>query len=81
MMNHILPDLPTERGTDYDKSLGAFLRLFYCYLSKARRQEKGSVEWVLVVCLPCHSVCRSSLHMVPAVFESLGKIVCSFSRP
>ena len=57
-MNHILPDLPTERGADYDKSLGAFLRLFYSYLSKARREEKGSVEWVLVY---FHPVCNCFL--------------------
>ncbi|KAK7113352.1 integrator complex subunit 1-like isoform X2 [Littorina saxatilis] len=45
VMNHILPDLTTERGSDYDTSLEAFLRLFYCYLSKARRQEKGEYSW------------------------------------
>ncbi|XP_076458972.1 integrator complex subunit 1-like isoform X2 [Babylonia areolata] len=45
VMTHILPDLPTEHSVDYDRSQEAFLLLFYTYLSKARRQEKGEYSW------------------------------------
>ena len=46
VMNHILPDVAAEHGPEYHASLEAFLRLFYTYLAKARRHEKGEYSWV-----------------------------------
>ncbi|KAK7506750.1 hypothetical protein BaRGS_00002225 [Batillaria attramentaria] len=45
VMNHILPDLSAERKPMQVDTLNAFLRLFYSYLQKARRQEKGEYSW------------------------------------
>lgn len=45
VVNHILPDMPTQRGANYQRSLAAFLRLYHSYLLKVRRKEKD-YSWV-----------------------------------
>lgn len=40
VLNHILPDMESQRRAEYEHSLEAFLRLFQSYLAKARCKEK-----------------------------------------